>query len=128
MTSIRVLSAVLAILHGINAGAMIFAGHAWYEATPGVPGTGPYNSHFVVDIGLAFLVATVGFGVWAWRPSAGAAVAWMAAAWPAFHAAFHVIHWTHGMPQGAALIAEIAGVIGVALLGVLVARRASLKV
>jgi hypothetical protein len=30
---------------------------AWYAIAPGVPNTGPFNSHFIRDIGAAFLVA-----------------------------------------------------------------------
>lgn len=124
MTLTRSLAGLLALLHGINALAMIFAGHAWYESAPGVPSTGPYNPHFVVDIGLAFLVAAIGFGLWAWRAAIGAGVVWMAAAWPALHAVFHLIHWTHELPSGVALVTEAVGVVAVAALGLIVAWRA----
>jgi uncharacterized protein YjeT (DUF2065 family) len=30
---------------------------AWYDLVPGVPQTGPFNPHFVRDIGAAYLVA-----------------------------------------------------------------------
>jgi hypothetical protein len=36
---------------------MLFDGATWYASVPGVVETGPYNPHFVQDIGAAFLVA-----------------------------------------------------------------------
>jgi hypothetical protein len=51
----------------------------------------------------------------------------MAAAWPALHAAFHMIHWTHELPSGPALVTELVGVLGIALLGGSVAWRASTR-
>jgi hypothetical protein len=63
---------------------MLFAGSSWYESVPGVPETGPYNPHFVQDIGAAFVVAGLALAVRAWRP----------AFWPAAvaGAAFLAVH------------------------------------
>jgi hypothetical protein len=33
---------------------MLFAGPFWYASVPGASETGPYNPHFVQDIGAAF--------------------------------------------------------------------------
>jgi hypothetical protein len=47
---------------------MLFAGPAWYAAVPGASETGPYNPHFVQDVGAAFLVAGLALAARAWRP------------------------------------------------------------
>ena len=36
---------------------MLFTGPFWYQSVPGAAETGPFNPHFVQDIGAAFLVA-----------------------------------------------------------------------
>jgi hypothetical protein len=100
----RLAAAVLAIALGVNGLVMLFAGRWWYVAVPGVAETGPYNPHFVMDIGVAYLVVA---GALVWRaamPSAeqGAVVA--AAAFLVLHA---IIHLTHAATSGA-LGAEFA--------------------
>ncbi|KRR27138.1 hypothetical protein CQ13_21955 [Bradyrhizobium retamae] len=52
----------------LNGLAMLVAGPLWYETVPGVPDTGPFNPHFVQDIGAAFLVAGLALAARAWRP------------------------------------------------------------
>jgi hypothetical protein len=47
---------------------MLTAPALWYDTIPGVPHTGPFNSHFVADIGAAFLTAGAGLIARAWRP------------------------------------------------------------
>lgn len=64
----RQLAAILAIPTALNGLAMLVAGPLWYETVPGVPDTGPFNPHFVQDIGAAFLVAGLALAVRAWRP------------------------------------------------------------
>ena len=54
----RPIAAVLAVLDRcLNGLMMLLAGAAWYASVPGVSETGPYNPHFIQDIGAAFLVA-----------------------------------------------------------------------
>ncbi len=64
----RQLAAILAIPTVLNGLAMLMAGPLWYQSVPGVPDTGPFNPHFVQDIGAAFLVAGLALAVRAWRP------------------------------------------------------------
>ncbi|MFO1238245.1 MAG: hypothetical protein U1F24_14755 [Alphaproteobacteria bacterium] len=120
----RILAGALALFHGLNAAAMIAAPGDWYAATPGVPLTGPFNPHFVVDIGFAFLVAAAGFAAYAIRPALGWGVAAMAAAWPGLHALFHVVH-IHDAPAASAAL-EAGGVIVPGALGLFAAWRAAL--
>ena len=120
----RVLAAILAAFHLLNALRMIFDPAGWYDSVPGITHTGPLNAHFVPDIGFAFLTAAVGFAVWAVRPRI-AAWAVMAALWPAFHGLFHVLGFAHHLPQGLPLITETIGVILPALAGLAIAYAAT---
>jgi hypothetical protein len=64
----RQLAAILAVPTVLNGLVMLVAGPHWYETVPGVPDTGPFNPHFVQDIGAAFLVAGLALAARAWRP------------------------------------------------------------
>jgi hypothetical protein len=64
----RLIAAILAIPTLLNGSVMFAAGSHWYNTVPGVTDTGPFNPHFVQDIGLAFLVAGLALGARAWRP------------------------------------------------------------
>lgn len=78
------IAAALGALAVINGAAMLIDGRGWYEAVPGVVGSGPFNAHFVADIGAAFVAAGLGLAARAWR-----AQLWPAAA---TGAAFLVLH------------------------------------
>ena len=64
----RLIAAILAIPTLINGLAMLVAGPFWYASVPGVTETGPFNPHFVQDIGVAFLAAGLALAARAWRP------------------------------------------------------------
>jgi hypothetical protein len=104
----RWLAAILAVFNLANGLAMLFASSLWWNSIPGVPDTGPFNPHFVQDVGAAFLVAGLALGARAWRsphwPAAIAASAFLAA-----HAAIHVVMIAGGHDHHAA--ANIATVI-----------------
>lgn len=53
----RVLAGALGALSAANGAIMLSAGPHWYETTPGVADTGPFNPHFVADVGAAYAVA-----------------------------------------------------------------------
>lgn len=79
-----------AIFLGGGGLAMLFAGLWWYDATPGVTATGPYNAHFVRDIGAAFLVCGGAHAAFALRPRQAWPALAAAAAFLVLHAAVHV--------------------------------------
>ncbi|MBO6717757.1 MAG: hypothetical protein JJ913_07370 [Rhizobiaceae bacterium] len=54
----RTLLIIIAIYQGANGALMLAAPELWYGIAPGVHDTGPLNTHFIRDIGLAFLAAT----------------------------------------------------------------------
>ncbi|MEQ1493311.1 MAG: hypothetical protein ABL932_22465 [Terricaulis sp.] len=85
---------VLAIAIGIggvaNGAFMLAAPPLWYDGVPGLAHTGPFNAHFVSDIGVAYLVANIALILRAWRPRYWpAAVA--GAAFMCGHAIIHVL-------------------------------------
>ncbi|OCK55595.1 hypothetical protein [Bradyrhizobium sp. LMTR 3] len=97
----RQLAAILAIPPVLNGLAMLMAGPLWYETVPGVTDTGPFNPHFVQDIGAAFLVAGLALAMRAWRPRYWpAAVA--GAGFLAAHGLIHLVLIISGHAQHAA--------------------------
>ena len=96
-------------LHLINGAAMWVAPAFWYAQTPGVAMTGPFNTHFVKDIGLIYLLsgAALIFGYLRSDPTALV----LGAAWPAMHAAFHFWMWlARGMPVDSEAIVNLCGI------------------
>jgi len=97
----RSIAAVLAVLTVLNGLMMLLAGAAWYESVPGVSETGPYNPHFIQDIGAAFLAAGLALAARVWRPRYWpAAVA--GAGFLAFHALLHLVMIASGHDHYAA--------------------------
>ena len=97
----RSIAAVLAVLTVLNGLMMLLAGAAWYESVPGVSETGPYNPHFIQDIGAAFLAAGLALAARVWRPRYWpAAVA--GAGFLAAHALLHLVMIASGHDHYAA--------------------------
>ncbi len=71
---------------------MLLSGPLWYALTPGVRMTGPYNAHFVLDIGFAFLASGAVLAVGAWMGARGLMMAGLS--WPALHAACMPSGWS----------------------------------
>ena len=83
---IAVLLGVALIANGVF---MLVAPADWYMAVPGVTSTGPFNQHFLRDIGLIFLLLGGAFLVGAAQPHLRV-VLWAAASiWLTGHALFH---------------------------------------
>lgn len=91
----RSIAGVFAALSVLNGSMMLFAGPAWYASVPGVSETGPYNPHFIQDIGVAFVVAGLALGARAWRPQYWPA-AITGAGFIAAHALIHVVAMVTG--------------------------------
>ncbi len=102
----------------LNISAIYFAGlglymlivpRSWYDGTPGVTATGQFNSHFVRDIALAFMVSAAAI---AWgarnnvRSTAMAGTAWLIA-----HALFHLQVWlVRGLSLDLVAALNLAGI------------------
>jgi hypothetical protein len=117
----RGLAGLVGLVLAANGLAMLFASLPWYDAVPGVTATGPFNPHFVKDIGAAYL--TVGGGcLWfAARPRQGWPALVAGALFLTLHAAIHVYDAVCGSHPLADLRRDFAGVYVLALLPLLLA-------
>lgn len=95
----------------VVAGLFAFAlPERFYVLTPGVVLLGPFNEHFVRDVGLAFLASGALTMVGSWRCDRSLAIA--GTLWPCLHAAFHFQMWIHrGFPLDAVSAFDAAFVI-----------------
>ncbi len=96
----RSISAILAVPTVVNGLMMMLSGPFWYMSVRGVSDTGPYNDHFVRDIGAAFVVAGLALAARAWRPRYWAAAV-AGAAFLALHALLHLLMVIDGRDQHA---------------------------
>ena len=85
-------SLVLLGLYYLSLGfILLVAPEYFYTSVPGVSATGPYNTHFLRDVGFAFLTSAGGLlwgSVTLQRP-----LLILGAAWPLLHAFFHLWMW-----------------------------------
>ena len=82
-------AALLGILGIANGIFMLVAPEAWYFAVPGVTTTGPFNQHFIRDIGLIFLLLGTAYLTGVARPHMRGVLWSGAAIWLSGHALFH---------------------------------------
>lgn len=94
-----------------NALAMIFYPHAWYDTVPGVAYTGPLNTHFVRDIGCAYLVSAGGLAWRAWRGPAASASSLLGAGFLMLHVFVHLGETLAGICGWRSLLHEVPGVV-----------------
>jgi hypothetical protein len=121
----RLISGLLGAAMAANGLTMLFAGLWWYGVVPGVTATGPFNPHFVRDIGAAYLVTGGALGWFAARPREAWPALAGAAAFLTLHAAIHVFDAVCGIRPLADAIRDFAGVYLPALitLGLALRRR-----
>lgn len=97
----RSIAVILAVINVLNGLAMLFAGLFWWNAVSGASETGPYNPHFVQDVGAAFLAAGLALGARAWRtqywPAAVAGATFLV-----MHALLHLVMIASGHDHHAA--------------------------
>ena len=110
---------VLGALNLANACWMLIAPENWYVNLPaGVPDTGPLNTHFVRDIGCAFLATGVGL-VWAAATSQAnvrLVCVVLAAIFLCGHAAVHLLDLAQGTLGARHWLLDLPGVFVPALL------------
>ena len=106
-TAIAVLLGLFALANGMF---MAVSPEDWYWAVAGVPDRGPFNQHFVRDIGFIYTLIGVAFlygGVYAkyrlqlWL---------MPTAWLVLHAIFHIWEVVVGICGPESLVEDFAGV------------------
>lgn len=117
--AVRLLLLVVGLAHIVNGLFMLVAPGVWYVVVPGVVMTGPFNAHFIYDIGMAFVASGFGLAYGARSGRTAAIVACAGAVWPMLHALIHVKGWAaNGLPSDANVaISEAVGVVAIAALG-----------
>jgi hypothetical protein len=107
----------LGVVAGVNGVFMLVAPETWYFAVPGVTDTGPFNQHFIRDIGLIFLFIAAAFLTGAALPR-HRAVLWAAPTlWLAGHALFHFWEVAVGICGPSVLARDFPAVTLPALIG-----------
>lgn len=89
-TLIYVLMGLNGLLNVGNGLYMLYAPATWYVIVPTVTGTGPFNQHFIRDIGISHLLVGIGY---LWGIAAPVQRIWMwgaATVWLTFHGIFHL--------------------------------------
>jgi len=80
----------LAVILGVNGLAMLLMPATWFQLVPSVPPTGPFNPHFVRDVGLAYLVSSWALVWFARDPIRGAGAAIAVSVLQVAHSFLHV--------------------------------------
>lgn len=102
----KIVAWVLGIGLAANGLAMLAAPAGWYVAVPGVAETGPFNPHFVRDIGAAYLVAGLAV-IWFAIDRLARPAALAAAAFLAFHALVHLWDAVAGREHAHQLLVDL---------------------
>ncbi len=100
---------VLGIGLAANGLIMLAAPAEWYAMVPGVAGTGPFNAHFVRDIGVAYLVAGATL-LWSAVNRAARSAALAGAAFLALHALVHLWDAAAGREHAHQLLVDLPSV------------------
>jgi hypothetical protein len=84
--------------------------HEFYENAPGVTDTGPYNMHFIRDVGFAFVVSALGIAYGLARRLKPLII--FGTAWLAMHGLFHLILWfIHSDPTSESSLIDLVIVV-----------------
>jgi hypothetical protein len=111
-----------AVLFGVglacNGAYMLVDPANWYFAIPGVTTTGPFNQHFLRDIGLTFALIGIGFVMGALRPLVRIPLWGAGALWLSGHALFHAWEVAVGICGASALVRDFPAVTLPALVAI----------
>jgi len=108
---------IAAIANGLF---MLVDPERWYLAVPGVTTTGPFNQHFVRDIGLIFLFLGGAFLLGAARPELRVPFWGAASIWLSGHALFHFWEVAVGICGPSALTRDFPAVTLPAVIGLII--------
>lgn len=104
------LALALAVGAGANGVFMLISPEGWYLAVPGVTTTGPFNQHFVRDIGLIFLLLGLALLTGLVRPHVRTLLWTGTATWLAGHALFHLWEVAVGICSASAISRDFPAV------------------
>ena len=111
------LAAVLGVAAVANGLFMLISPEGWYFAVPGVTTTGPFNQHFIRDIGLIFLLLGTGMLIGAFKPHLRLTMWAGATIWLTGHALFHFWEVAVGICSASAIPRDFPAVTLPAILG-----------
>jgi hypothetical protein len=110
---------LMGVAAGMNGLLMLVSPEQWYVLVPGVTTTGPYNQHFIRDIGLIFLFVGAAFLIGAGKPHYRV-ILWAAPTlWLGAHALFHFWEVAAGICAPSALARDFPAVTLPAVIGAL---------
>ena len=111
----------LALAWGMTGLFIVAQPETFYGLVPGLSAMGPFNSHFVRDVGLALLASGALLGRGA--RTGTTAILLAGVLWPLLHAIFHVQVWSHrGFPFDGIFAFDLAAVIVPPFLALLAVR------
>ncbi|ODS03735.1 hypothetical protein AUC71_07970 [Methyloceanibacter marginalis] len=120
-TAVKWLCLSVATLFGVallgNGVSMLVSPEAWYVAVPGVTTTGPFNQHFLRDIGLIFLFLGGAFLLGAARPDLRVTFWAAPTLWLSGHALFHFWEVAVGICSSAVIPRDFPAVTLPAIIG-----------
>jgi hypothetical protein len=109
---------LMAAVLAFNGFHMLLAPTDWYQSLTSVPHTGPFNGHFIRDIGCAYLAAASGLALGVWKTRWLVPAALPALIFLGLHALIH--SWealiVHSDAAAHADLTEFLGVYGPPLL------------
>ncbi len=121
-TALRVIclgsAALLGVALGANGIVMLVWPEYWYVAVPGVTSTGPFNQHFLRDIGLIFVFVGGAFLTGVVRPHLRILLWAASSIWLLGHALFHFWEVTVGICSAPDLVRDFPDVTLPALVAV----------
>ena len=112
------IAALLGVALIANGVFMLVAPADWYVAVPGVTATGPFNQHFLRDIGLIFLLLGGAFLVGAAQPHLRVALWAAPSIWLTGHALFHFWEVAVGICSPSVLPRDFPAVTLPAIIGI----------
>jgi hypothetical protein len=112
-----VVMGALALMNGIF---MLAAPGNWYFAVPGVTTTGPFNQHFIRDIGLIYLLIGTLFLAGAAKPQFRVLWWTIPTVWLSGHALFHIWEVAAGISGHSAIARDFPAVTLPAIIGILI--------
>src|SRR5271156_488500 len=113
---------IIALVDIVNGIEMFFFPNAWFfRLVPGVPETGAFNPHLVMDGGTFFLAVGIGLVAAALNPHRNAIAVVVAAIAGIMHSILHLYSHAAGLLSSKHLITEILGIYIPAILLVVIA-------
>jgi uncharacterized protein YjeT (DUF2065 family) len=113
--AVAVAMGVAAIANGLF---MLASPEGWYGAVPGVTTTGPFNQHFVRDIGLIYVLAGAAYAVGAARQPYRLVLWAVPTLWLTAHAVFHLWEVAAGISGHSAMARDFPAVTLPAIIGI----------